>query len=370
MSPTQPPPIDQSVLSDVANSFRLEADFVDGADHGHGLINNTFLINCQRNGAPVRFVLQRINHHVFHRVPELMENVQRVTDHIAKKPQTAGRQPLRLVRNSNNSPFHLDRHDYHWRCYDFVSGAQSYDVIQSLPMARAAAQAFGEFQAQLADLAGTRLHETIPDFHNTRQRFANFTAAVDADKASRVATAGPEIEFALARQPLTDSLLSLHEAGKIPERITHNDTKISNVMIDDVTGEGISVIDLDTVMPGLGLYDFGDLVRSATNPCLEDELELSRVTVQLPVFEKLVEGYLASTRSILNQTEIDNLVVSGRLITFEIGLRFLTDYLSGDTYFRTTRPSQNLDRARGQFALLHSMEAAESEMNRIVAQHV
>jgi hypothetical protein len=370
MSTPQPPPIDKAALNDVANSFKIEAEFVDGAPHGHGLINDTLLIDCSKNGKPIQFILQRINHHVFRDVPALMENIQRVTDHIAQKPRAPRRQPINLVQTNSGSPYHLDSHDYHWRCYDFITDSQSYDVIQSPAMARAAACAFGEFQAQLADLTGPRLHETIPDFHNTRQRFANLTAAIEANNVSRVATVGPEIEFALARKPLTDSLLSLHEAGEIPERITHNDTKISNVMIDDTTGEGISVIDLDTIMPGLALYDIGDLIRSATNPCLEDETNLSLVKVQLPVFEQLVDGYLSTARQILNPTEIDHLVVSGRLITFEIGLRFLTDYLSGDTYFRTTRPEQNLDRARGQFALLKSMEDAETKMQQIVAKYI
>lgn len=369
MSAVSLPPVDQSTLASVAASFALDAEFIDGALHGNGLINDTFAINTRRRGQPLRFIFQRVNHHVFSDVPALMENIERVTSHVASKPTPAGRQALQLIPTRSGQAFYLDPEHYHWRCYNFIEGAATYDVIRSLKEARAAAFAFGNFQAQLSDLPGGRLHETIPNFHNTRQRFANLRTAVEADVASRVSEVGPEIEFALAREPLANSLLDLHEADLIPERITHNDTKISNVMLHDQTGEDVCVIDLDTIMPGLALYDIGDLIRSATNPCLEDETDLSQVQVQLPVFAQLVEGYLASARSILNPTEIANLVVSGRLITYEIGLRFLTDYLSGDTYFRVKHPRHNLDRARGQFTLLRSMEDAVSEMQQIVDQY-
>lgn len=364
------PPVDQSALPHIAAEFALEAPFAHGIPHGNGLINDSFVVECQRAEGPCHYVFQRVNHHVFHDVPALMENVQRVTDHLSKAAASPNRRPLRLIRTQTGQAFHVDGHGCHWRCYDFIEGAVSYDVIPSLSVARSAAYAFGEFQAQLADLAGPRLNETIPDFHNTRQRFANLRSAIDADPVSRVKTVGPEIEFALARESLASSLLDLHEAGEIPERITHNDTKISNVLIDETNGEGVCVIDFDTVMPGLGLYDFGDMVRSATNPCLEDETDLGKVSVQLPVFEQLVAGYLGSARSILNATEIDNLIVSGRLITYEIGLRFLTDHLEDDIYFRTDRPSQNLDRARGQFTLLQSMEEADTEMRQIVSKYI
>ena len=363
------PPVDQSDLANIAAAFELDAPFDNGALHGNGLINDSFIVECKRGDISRRYVLQRVNHHVFQDVPALMENVQRVTDHLASRPQSPNRRPLRLVRTHSGQGYHVDEHGCHWRCYDFIEGALSYDVIPSLPVARAAAYSFGEFQAQLVDLPGPRLNETIPDFHNTRQRFANLRTAIEADTVSRVSSVGPEIEFALAREPLASSLLDLHEAGKIPEHTTHNDTKISNVLIDEDSGEGVCVIDFDTVMHGLGLYDFGDMVRSATNPCLEDETDLSKVSVQLPIFEELVAGYLDSARSILNATEIDNLIVSGRLITYEIGLRFLTDYVEGDTYFRTDRPNQNLDRARGQFALLQSMENADAEMRQIVSKY-
>jgi hypothetical protein len=370
MIPPSPSPIDQTALAAVAAAFPLQADLIDGRPHGHGLINDTFVINCDQAGSPLRYIFQRINHNVFRNVPALMENIQRVTAHLSARPPVTGRQPLRLIPTLTQQDYHLDPHGYHWRCYNFIEKAESHDVITTLAQARAAAFAYGEFQCQLADLTGPRLHETIPNFHHTRRRFEALLHSISADVASRVAEVGPEIEFALNRQPLANALLDPYERGEIPERITHNDTKISNVMLDDATGEGVCVIDLDTVMPGLALYDFGDLVRSATNPVLEDETDLSRVKVQLPIFEQLVAGYLASARPMLNDTEIAHLVVSGQLLAFEIGIRFLTDYLNGDTYYKIKHPRHNLDRTRGQFALLKSMEDTETEMQRIVTQQL
>jgi aminoglycoside phosphotransferase (APT) family kinase protein len=370
MSAPLSPPINQADLAAIAAAFALEAEFVTGAPHGNGLINDTFVIQCRQRGAPLRFIFQRINHHVFRNVPALMENVQRVTTHLAHHQAAAGRQTLRLIPTPTGQPYHLDAQNHHWRCYNFIEGAQTYDVIETLPQARAAAYAFGEFQAQLADFAGPRLHETIPHFHHTRQRFANLQAAIATNAAGRVASVGPEIDFVVAQQSLAESLLRLHESGQIPERITHNDTKISNVMLDSHTGEAVCVIDLDTIMPGLALYDIGDLIRSATNPCLEDETDLDRIHVQLPVFEQLIAGYLEAAHTILNPTEIAHLVLAGQLLAYEMGIRFLTDYLDGDNYYKIKHARHNLDRARGQFALLRSMQAAEPEMQQIVTQQL
>jgi Ser/Thr protein kinase RdoA (MazF antagonist) len=206
------------------------------------------------------------------------------------------------------------------------------------------------------------LHDTIVDFHHTPKRLLALEKAIASDVAGRAIHAKPEIEFALAHQSITSVLLD----ANLPERVTHNDTKINNVMFDDATGEGICVIDLDTVMPGLALYDFGDMVRTVTSPVMEDERDLSRVTMQLPMFEALVRGYLSSTGCFLTQAEKQHLAFSGKLITFEIGLRFLTDYLAGDTYFKVHRFGHNLDRCRAQFKLVESIEQQEEKMDRLV----
>jgi hypothetical protein len=234
--------------------------------------------------------------------------------------------------------------------------------VQSPQQAYEAARAFGRFQALVADLLAPRLHDTIPDFHHTPKRFAALDAAIHADKANRAQPAKSEIEFSRQRIAITGSLL----AAGLPERITHNDTKFNNVMLDDQTGEAVCVVDLDTVMPGLALYDFGDMVRTTTSPAAEDERDLSKVTMQFPMFEALVRGYLSSAGEFLTPGEIRQLAFAGKLITFEIGIRFLTDYLTGDTYFKVHRPDHNLDRCRAQFRLVESIEQQEEEMNRLV----
>ena len=229
-----------------------------------------------------------------------------------------------------------------------------------------AALAFGRFQHALGDLPPPRLPEALPGFHDVRLRFAAFRRAVDADTAGRVAATGPEIEAYLSREARAGLLLDAHAAGDVPERITHNDTKLDNVLFDDVTGEGLCVIDLDTVMPGLGLYDFGDLVRTSTCTAPEDERDLSRVHARPDLFEGLARGWLEAMGAVLTPTERDLLPFSGRLITCTIGLRFLTDHLQGDPYFKTHRPNHNLDRCRAQLALLRSLEAQDDAFRAIV----
>jgi aminoglycoside phosphotransferase (APT) family kinase protein len=249
--------------------------------------------------------------------------------------------------------------------YDFITNAHTHDVIRSPEQAYQAAHAFGLFQCQLADLPGGRLHETIPNFHNTPARFANFARALAEDVCGRAQEAAPEIGFALAHENLAGVLLDLNARGDIPERVTHNDTKINNVMLDDATGKGICVIDLDTVMPGLALYDFGDLVRTSTSPAAEDETDLGKVAMQMPMYQALVAGYLDAAGGVLTPTEKAHLAFSGKLITLEIGIRFLTDFLQGDVYFKTKRPRHNLDRCRTQFALVTDIERQEDAMNAL-----
>jgi Phosphotransferase enzyme family len=238
--------------------------------------------------------------------------------------------------------------------------------VQSPDQAFQAGRAFGEFQSLLVDLPDGRLNETIPGFHNTRKRFAALQQAIQKDHVNRAQAAKPEIEFALKHESLVDVILEAMAKKRIPERITHNDTKFNNVMLDDATQEGICVIDLDTVMPGLALYDFGDMVRTTTSPALEDEKDLSKVGMQFPMFEALVRGYVASAGDMLNKAEKQNLAFCGKLITFEIGIRFLADFLAGDVYFKVHRDGHNLDRCRTQFKLVESIEAQEDAMNQLV----
>lgn len=364
-------PVTSRALAAVAAGFPLLGAFRGGGPHGSGHINDTFAVTFDQAGTPVRYILQRINRRIFADVPALMDNIARVSAHVALQVDRSGhpdaiRQALRLVVACDGRPCHRDDNGDYWRCYLFIEHARTYDVIESPAQAAEAAAAFGRFQNLLIDLPGPRLHETIPDFHHTRRRFDRLAQAVATDVRGRAAGARDAIVFAREREPMVDVLLRLVERGAIPERITHNDTKLNNVMLDDATGGGLCVIDLDTVMPGLALHDFGDMVRSATNPAAEDERDTSRVAMRLDVFEALVTGYLATAGAFLTDAEIEQLSFAGRLITFEIGLRFLTDFLEGDVYFKTSRPGQNLDRARNQFALLRSMEREQAAMASIV----
>jgi len=361
-------------LAMVAEGFPLLGSYREAVPYGTGHINDTFAMVRDQAGTEVRYILQRINHRIFRDVPALMANIVRVSEHSLARVRKEGRpdasrRALSLIRASDGRPYHRDEHGGWWRCYPFIERAKTHDMVESPRLAREAARAFGEFQKLLVDLPGARLNETIPNFHNTRSRFETLRRAWQEDVAGRADEVRTELEFVGRREALVDVLLDLNARGDIPERITHNDTKLNNVMIDDATQEGICVIDLDTVMPGLALYDFGDMARSATNSAAEDERDLSWVQARMDLFEALVEGYLGSAGSFLNKAEIGHLALSSRLITLESGIRFLTDFLQGDIYYKTRRPGHNLDRARNQFALLRSMELQQETMEAIVRRH-
>jgi hypothetical protein len=268
---------------------------------------------------------------------------------------------LTLIPARDGKSYYCDPDGNHWRAYFFIDRARTYDAVQSTRQAHEAARAFGRFQKLLADFPQPRLHDTIPDFHNTPKRFAALEQAISADAVNRASLARPEIDFALRHRAIAGVLAT----ASLPERVTHNDTKLNNVMLDEATGDSVCVIDLDTVMPGLALYDFGELVRTTTSPANEDERDLSRVQMQFPMFEALARGYL-SAADFLTPAEERFLAFSGKLMTFENGLRFLTDFLSGDTYYKVHREQHNLDRCRTQFKLVASISAQEEEMNRLV----
>jgi hypothetical protein len=348
----------------VARHFDLRGDFVSASPYGSGHINDTYCAVVDQSGTRVRYVAQRINHHIFKNPPALMENIRRVTEHLIQK--SAGqpdlsRRVLTLIPARGGPAFHCDAQGNYWRVYLFIEKARTFDAVETAQQAFQAAKAFGQFQKLLSDLPAPRLHDTIPDFHHTPKRFAALEKAIEADVANRAQLAKDEIAFALHRKAATSVLLDAH----LPERVTHNDTKFNNVMLDDATGEGICVIDLDTVMPGLALYDFGDMVRTTTSPAKEDERDLTKVTMQFPMFEALARGYL-STADFLTAAEKKLLPFSGKLITFEIGLRFLTDFLAGDTYFKVHRDGHNLDRCRTQFKLVQSIEEQEPAMHKLM----
>jgi hypothetical protein len=352
-------------LRAVARQFQICGQFRSAEPYGSGHINDTYCAVFDQAGTMTRYILQRINHTIFRQPVALMENIQRVTAHLAAKMHNQpdiGRRVLTLIPARSGLCYHRDDEGNYWRTYLFVERARSYDAVESPRQAFEAAKTYGHFQKLLSDLPAPRLHDTIPDFHHTPKRFAALIGAIEKDALNRAKLAKAEIEFALKRTSMTGVLIN---AG-LPERVTHNDTKFNNVMLDDVTGEGICVVDLDTLMPGLALYDFGDMVRTTTSPAKEDECDLSKVTMQFPMYEALLRGYFTSAGDFLTRAEKKLLAFSGKLITFEIGIRFLTDFLGGDTYFKIHRNGHNLDRCRTQFKLIESIEAQEERMEALV----
>ncbi|MCO5067790.1 MAG: aminoglycoside phosphotransferase family protein [Kiritimatiellae bacterium] len=358
--------VTRGCVESVLRQYEMRSSLLDAVPYGSGHINDTLALSVDQAGSPLRYILQRINGQIFRDPPAVMENITRVTRHIAKQWEghpDATRRTLTIVPTLEGAAFARDERGDCWRLYLFIEDARTYDIIDSPARAQAAAQAFGFFMRQLATLPAAELHETIPNFHNTPARLAALKRAIQEDRSGRAASARAEIEFLLSREEDAHRLLGLHHAGRLPLRVTHNDCKLNNVMIDDATGEGICVIDLDTVMPGLALYDFGDMVRTATSPAAEDEKELSRVQMQLPMFEALLTGFLAGAGSMLTSEEVAQLPFAGKVITMETGIRFLTDYLDGDPYFRIARPEHNLDRCRTQCRLVQSIEEQESAMH-------
>jgi Ser/Thr protein kinase RdoA (MazF antagonist) len=360
-------------LSSIVGGFAVEGAFQGAAPYGSGHINDTYAVRCATAAGVRRYLLQRINHRVFKDPAKLMENISRVTRHLRSRIEAAGgdadRQALTLVPTTGGGPVLSDAAGNFWRMYLFIEGARTYDVVEKADHVYEAARAFGEFQRGLADLPAPRLHETIPDFHHTPKRVAAFREVLAADAVGRAAGVRREIEFVLDRADRAGRLVELAAAGRLPERITHNDTKFNNVMIDDATGRGLCVVDLDTVMPGLALYDFGDAVRSGACTAAEDERDLARVAMDLGAFERLARGYLDAARDFLTAPEIDELAFSAWLITLEIGIRFLTDHLAGDVYFKVHRPGHNLDRCRTQFAMVADMERQADAMAAVVHRH-
>jgi hypothetical protein len=356
----------------VARHFAMAGDFLGFQPCGHGLINDTYEVRFNQGGIPVRYVVQRINHQVFKQPELVMDNIIRVTSHIGQKLQAQGepelaRRVLTLVPCRNGKLWHKDHAGNTWRGYVYIEGAHAHNRVESPALAEEAARAFGEFQSLLVDLKGPRLADTIPNFHHTRSRYNALMQALDDDSAGRAKLIRSELDWVMQREAVVDELLNLQAKGELPERITHNDTKINNVMMDVDSGQAICVMDLDTVMPGLVLYDFGDLVRTTTISAPEDSLELDQVRMRRSLFDALVRGYLRGAGSFLSDKEVEYLAFSGKLITLETGIRFLTDYLNGDVYFKTNRPNHNLDRFRVQAKMVESIESQEHAMQDSVA---
>lgn len=360
---------------EIVGRFQLEGTPVDAKPYGCGHINDTYCVCCEREGKPQRrYILQRVNHQVFKDVPALMENMINVTSFLRKQVIAAGGNPdrecLTLIPTVDGAFYTVDPDGNYWRAFIFIENAITFQTVGKPEHFYYSACAFGKFQRLLADYPSETLHETIPNFHNTASRYRDFEAAVAANASGRADEAAEEIAFVRARKDDTGVLVGMLERGELPLRVTHNDTKLNNVMLDDVTGKPVAVIDLDTVMPGLSLYDFGDSIRFGSNPAAEDEKDLSKVYCDLNLFEQYVKGFLEECGSMLTPNEIKMLPFSAKMMTLECGMRFLADHIAGDTYFKIHREGHNLDRCRTQFKLVADMEEKMEQMNTIVAKYV
>ena len=355
-------------LAQISGLFRIPGLFLEAAPYGTGHINDTYKVTFDQSGTRVNYIFQRINHNVFKQPAGVMENMSRVCEHLGRSSRAAGdaRGAITLMTAHTGKAYANDEEGNFWRAYCFIENARTFDVIESAEQAHLAAAAFGRFQCQLVDIPGGRLIDTIPNFHNTPWRIENLEKAIAEDKMGRLKEVQKEVDFILARKDECGILLDLNAKGEIPERITHNDTKLNNVLLDSDTGKAVCVIDLDTVMPGLVHYDFGDMIRTSTSPALEDEKDLSKVFMQFEMFEALLRGYMGSAASFLTPAEKHYLPFSGKLITLEIGTRFLTDYLEGDVYFKVHREGHNLDRCRTQIKLVQSIEEQFDKMMKLL----
>jgi len=363
------PPYKESTILEISKHFQIYGDLLHAEPCKIGHINETYIASYVQGGVKVRYIHQKINTGVFKDADGVMDNLVRVTKHQRRKLTEAGadeisRRVLTVIPTKDGRPYYRTPEGDCWRTFVFVERVRTFEAVETVNQAYEAGRAFGDFQRLLVDLPGDRLVETIPHFHNTRRRFTTFQHAVTEDRMNRAKEASAEIQFVLKRDKLVDVILNALAKKKIPERITHNDTKFNNVMLDVDTGKAMCVVDLDTVMPGCALYDFGDMVRTTTSPTLEDELDLSKVQMRLPMFKALAKGYVESARGFLTKGERELIAFSGKLITFTIGIRFLTDHLAGDTYFRVHRQNHNLDRARTQFRLVESIEKQEAAMQK------
>jgi aminoglycoside phosphotransferase (APT) family kinase protein len=348
------------LLRSIGEQFEIPGRFLVARPHGNGHIHRTFAATYEQDGAEVRYVHQHLNTRIFTDPEALMENVVRVTAHVRAKLRALGRADcerrcLTLIAARDGRPFWVDAEGGYWRTYRYLEGARTHETVERSEQAYQAARSFGEFALLLADLGPPPLSVTIPDFHHLGRRFAALEEAVRADPCGRAVFVREEIGSARRRREELEAALGEQRRAEVPRRIVHNDCKLNNVMLDERTGEGLCVIDLDTVMEGDLICDFGDLVRTAAATAPEDERDLAKVGFDLDRFGALARGYLAGAGAILTETELRVLPLAGAVLTLENGIRFLTDHLSGDVYFRIHREGHNLDRTRSQLRLLERM---------------
>jgi len=365
-------PENEAILAEVIAAYDFPETLLGAVRYGSGHINDTFCLVCQpQEGNAVRFILQGLSVTAFPRQAELMENFVGVTAHLRRKIEAAGgdvmRETLNLIPTRDGKPYYTDATGKTWRLMPFVEGTVC--LQKATPeLFEASARAFGRFQLLLSDYPAHTLHETIVNFHNTEDRFAKFLAALEADKLGRAKEVQAEVAFVMDRKADCSVAVRALRDGKLPLRVTHNDTKLNNILIDEKTQEGICVIDLDTTMPGLSIYDFGDSIRFGANHSAEDEKDLSKVNFDIELYRIYTRGFLEGAQGGLTEAELQYLPWGAKLMTLECGIRFLTDYLDGDNYFHIHYPDQNLDRCRTQFKLVSDMENQWEQMHEIVRE--
>ncbi len=360
-------------IEEAITAFDLDGKLIDGKPYGNGHINDTFLLTYETKEGSRRYILQRMNHSIFKKPQQLMDNVVNVTQYLREVIKKQGgdpdRETLNVVKTRDGGNYYEDSAHNFWRVFLYIEGTLCFDQAESARDFYDSAVAFGNFQRMLAGYPAKELHETIPNFHNTPSRFRDFQKAVQEDKMGRASVAMQEIAFALEREKDTSVLLDLLAEGKLSLRVTHNDTKLNNILFDADTKKALCIIDLDTVMPGLSHYDFGDSIRTGASTGAEDEKDLSKIELDLDLFEAFTKGFLEGCGGSLTEKEIEMLPMGAKLMTYECGIRFLADFLEGDVYFKIHREGHNLDRARTQFKLVKDMEAKWNQMMAVVDKY-
>ena len=363
----------KSQIQRIVEAFDVDGEFELAKPYGNGHINDTRYIEMHKDGETRAYILQKINKNVFKNPPELMENYVGVTGFLRGIIEKNGGDPLRetlnVIKSRDGLDYYVDRNGEYWRLLLFVEDSMSYDKVERPEQFYDSAVAFGNFQYLLRDYPAETLHETIVNFHNTPDRIRQFKEALAKDVKGRAKDVKAEIDFVLAREEFAGTLERAHAAGRLPLRVTHNDTKLNNVLFDKRDGKALCVVDLDTIMPGYSVNDFGDSIRFGATTALEDEADLSKVNFDISLYELYVKGFIEGAKGGLTEGELEMLPIGAIMMTYECGTRFLTDYLSGDTYFKIARPEHNLDRARNQFKLVSDMEKVLDKMHEIVNKY-
>ena len=361
--------MNQKLLDEVVSNFQFQENLLTVENYGNGHINDTYLLKFEGE----KMILQRMNKAIFNRPVELMENIVNVTSYLQNIIEKNGgdpkRETLNVILTKSGEPCYCDSNGEYWRAYRFIEGAICYEQVEHAEDFYQSGLAFGNFQRLRAEFPAETLHETIAGFHDTRARFQVFKQAVAEDICGRATEVQDEIAFVMEHEHLANVFGELMDKGELPVRVTHNDTKLNNIMMDAQTGRGLCVIDLDTVMPGLAMNDFGDSIRFGASTAAEDERDLSKVSCSMELYEAFAKGFIEGCGGRLTDIEIDLMPRGAQVMTYECGMRFLTDYLQGDVYFKTHREGQNLDRCRTQFKLVQDMENKWDTMCEIIQKY-